>query len=149
MSGTTKEVLKATWKTVSVAVLKSFRGLICEKKDGGWELSLGRVSFWIVFAHCMYIWNKVGDITRDVIEPVKDAAAAAADAATASGVPEKVIEVVEVITKQADISQGELYTLFALLGYAGVKVTKEAVVAWKNGNGNGGKPVPMQGDGSK
>lgn len=31
------------------ATLKSFRGLICEKKDGGWELSTGRCMAWCVF----------------------------------------------------------------------------------------------------
>ena len=94
-----KDLAAAGWKKISFAFLKSFRGLICEKKDGGWELSLGRVAFWIVFSHCMYIWNKVGDITKTVIEPAKDEAAAAVSAATDAGVTEKVIEVAESIVK--------------------------------------------------
>jgi len=132
-----KEIVAAGWKKASLAFLKSFRGLICEKKDGGWELSLGRVAFWFVFSHCMFIWNKVGDVTKTVLEPVEDTAAAAATAATETGVTERVVEVAESVIKFADVSQSELYVLFALLGYAGVKITSEMIQgfasAWKNG----------------
>lgn len=133
----TKEIAVATWKKVSLAILKSFRGLICEKKDGGWELSLGRVSFWIVFSHCMYIWNRVGDVVREIVEPIKNEATVAADSIAVGGVKEEVIQVVEIVVKYAEISQSELYVLFALLGYAGIKLGKDAVqgfaTAWKNG----------------
>ena len=30
-------------------ILKSFRGLVCEHKAGGWELSKGAVMAWILF----------------------------------------------------------------------------------------------------
>ena len=40
---------KESTEKVWTALLKSFRGLICEKKDGGWELSQGRVMAWLIF----------------------------------------------------------------------------------------------------
>ena len=42
--------LNAAGKTLGLWLLKSFRGLICEKKDGGWELSKGATMSWILFA---------------------------------------------------------------------------------------------------
>ncbi len=125
-----KELAAVGWKKASLAFLKSFRGLICEKKDGGWELSLGRVAFWVVFGHCMSIWNRVGDVTRTVIEPIDVVA-------TETVITEHVVEVAESVIKFAEVSQSELFVLYALLGYAGVKLGKEmvqgSVAAWKNG----------------
>lgn len=104
---------------VGIAVLKSFRGLICETKDGGWELSKGAVAFWVVLGHCMFVWNKIGST-------VAQAAQEGITAATT------------MVTKM-DVSDGELYTLWALLSYAGVKIgadtVKEAVATWKGAKG--------------
>jgi hypothetical protein len=41
--------LKAIASTFGQWILKSFRGLICEQKNGGWELSKGAVMSWILF----------------------------------------------------------------------------------------------------
>jgi hypothetical protein len=84
---------------------KCFRGLIAEEKgDHGWELSLQRVSFWVILAHCLTVWNKLDHL--------------------ATGVATKM-----------DVSDGELYTLWALLGYGGVKIGAEAsksmMATWK------------------
>lgn len=35
------------------------RGLIAEKKDGAWEMSTGRVAFWLVLSHCFWVWHKM------------------------------------------------------------------------------------------
>ena len=91
------------WSKLYTLLLKSFRGLICEKKEGGWELSKGNVAFWVVLVHCMYVWNKVGEI-----------------------ITQATTETVSAIVLHADVSDGELYTLWALLGYAGAKLGKSA-----------------------
>ena len=137
MTENIKSLIKVTWQKVSLAILKSFRGLICEKKDGGWELSTGRISFWIVFSHCMYIWNKVGDTVKEIMEPAKDVVTETATAvADAPVITEKIVEMAELTIKYSDVSQSELYVLFALLTYAGVKVGSDMIkgfaTAWKN-----------------
>lgn len=43
---------KVALENVGQWVLKSFRGLICEKKDGGWELSKGSVMSWLLLWAC-------------------------------------------------------------------------------------------------
>lgn len=43
------EKLKALADKLGLWFLKSFRGLVCEKKDGGWELSKGAVMAWLAF----------------------------------------------------------------------------------------------------
>lgn len=113
-----KEFFTKVWTKISNALLKSFRGLICEKKDGGWELSKGNVAFWIVFGHCLYIWNKIGEVSKE-----------ATDVLTADGAE----QLMETIVKYSEVSSGELNVLLALLGYAGLKTVKDGVVAWKNG----------------
>lgn len=42
------ENLKALGKQLGLTLLKSFRGLICEKKDGGWEMSKGAAMSWVL-----------------------------------------------------------------------------------------------------
>ena len=37
---------------------KLFRGLICEQKAGGWELSKGSVMAWLLFGQVMYLASK-------------------------------------------------------------------------------------------
>jgi len=44
-----KQRLKNLAKTLGIVGLKSFRGLICEQKNGGWELSKGAVMAWALF----------------------------------------------------------------------------------------------------
>ena len=44
------EKLKAAADKLGLWGLKCFRGLICEKKDGGWELSQGRVMAWLLLS---------------------------------------------------------------------------------------------------
>ncbi len=42
--------LKAFGETLGGWLLKSFRGLVCEHKAGGWELSKGAVmSWWLLY----------------------------------------------------------------------------------------------------
>ena len=43
-------------KTIGAWLLKSFRGLVCEKKDGGWELSKGACMSWLLLYGC---WEAV------------------------------------------------------------------------------------------
>ena len=45
-----KDKLKAWLNAAGTVLLKGFRGLICEQKAGGWELSKGAVMAWILFA---------------------------------------------------------------------------------------------------
>lgn len=42
------ETLKRSIDKAGLGLLKSFRGLICEDKKDGWELSKGSVMSWIV-----------------------------------------------------------------------------------------------------
>jgi hypothetical protein len=59
-----------------------------------WVASLGRVAFWIIFAHMMYVWKSAGTLV-----------------------------------------DSELSVFYALLGYQGLKIGKDAmtstVEAWK------------------
>ena len=43
---------KAGAAKVGTWLLKSFRGLICEQKSGGWELSKGAVMSWLLLYAC-------------------------------------------------------------------------------------------------
>lgn len=42
-------ILEGLANKTGVVILKAFRGLICEQKAGGWELSKGAVMSWILF----------------------------------------------------------------------------------------------------
>ncbi len=53
----TVENLKTAAKALGTWFLKSFRGLVCEKKDGGWELSKGACMSWLLLWGC---WEAVG-----------------------------------------------------------------------------------------
>jgi len=80
--------------------LKLVGGLFMEQKDEDgdgvsiWVASLGRVAFWIVFGHMMWVWHGGTDVVA-----------------------------------------GEQAAFYALLGYAGAKLGKDALVegasAWK------------------
>ena len=76
-----------------------FGGLLMEEKGGVWTTALGRVAFWIVLGHCLYIWNQV---TESVVEGIKT-------------------------ISRGDVSDNEFYTLMALLGYGGFKIGANAV----------------------
>jgi hypothetical protein len=69
------------------------------------------VGFWIIFGHCLYVWNSV---------------------------TQTVVDAVTTITR-GSVSEGELYTLWALLGYAGLKVStdmvKTSMTTWQKGKG--------------
>lgn len=54
MSKTT-DAIKAWLKSLGLGVLKAFRGLICEQKAGGWELSKGAVMSWILFYYLLRV----------------------------------------------------------------------------------------------
>jgi len=116
-----KTVVQNVW----IGFLKSFRGLICEKKDGEWEMSKGNAAFWVVLGHCMWVWNQASNV-----------ASKATDAITTEGA----MAAVAAVAKASDIPEYEFYTLMALLAYAGVKVAKDGmnnvtdiVSAWKGG----------------
>lgn len=49
--------VKTALGAVGVMILKSFRGLVCEQKAGGWELSKGAVMSWLLLYAC---WVSVG-----------------------------------------------------------------------------------------
>ena len=97
--------------------LQVIGGLLMEKKDDLWVVSLTRVMTWTLFGHCLYIWSKA----MTVAAPTTDEIAAA-------------------ITAMRDVSQGELYTLWGFLGIAGVKVAGSqvaSVVSAMKGGGSG------------
>ena len=47
------EKVKAAAKAAWPWFLKSFRGLIAEKKDGEWEMSKGAAMSWVLLAECV------------------------------------------------------------------------------------------------
>lgn len=46
-------------------LLQFVGGLFMEQKDGKWVASLGRLSFWIVFAHVMYFFQTGQEVAAD------------------------------------------------------------------------------------
>ena len=63
-----KGTLGTIWDKLSLTILKAFRGLICEKKEGGWELSKGNLAFWIVLVHCLMVWSgRFGRLEGDLV----------------------------------------------------------------------------------
>lgn len=50
------EGAKATLKKLGNAFMKTFRGLIAEKKDGEWEMSKGNCAFWLFNAYMLPMW---------------------------------------------------------------------------------------------
>lgn len=98
-----KIVASLKWFYTSVAkkAIQFFGGLIMEPKNGGaWVISLTRTLTLAIFCHCMWVWSVA----------VKAALPGAAD-------------LTQAVTKALlDVPQGELYTLWGLLGIAGVKV---------------------------
>lgn len=109
-------MLKGVYSGAKKVGLQLLGGLVMEKKDGVWAVSLTRVITWILFGHCLYIWSKA----LEVVDPAAGAVATAA------------------VTAMRDVSQGELYTLWGMLGIAGAKVigaqVTNAVTTFK-GNG--------------
>lgn len=148
MSEGTKAFLKSAWNKISLGTLKAFRGLICEKKDGGWELSLGRVSFWVVFSHCMYVWNSGAHAAKAVVGTAIDAASAVGEAAVdaTSAVGTSAIDTIAntagALSASSGVPEQEFYLLLTLIGYSAIKVTKGGVtnaISAIRGNGSGGQ----------
>lgn len=112
-------VLSDLYDKVELIALKCFRGLLMEKKEGGWELSKGNVAFWIVLTHCMMAWS--GKATQAVAK-VATAAADTVDAGTAEAIGSGLLDGLSEIG--GPVPEQEYWFLLALLGYAGVKTTK-------------------------
>jgi hypothetical protein len=53
MAASFGQSFKNAVSTMGTWMLKSFRGLVCEVKDGGWELSKGAVMSWVTFGMLM------------------------------------------------------------------------------------------------
>lgn len=138
------KVLKKVYATLELVFLKAFRGLLMEKKDGGWELSKGNVAFWMVLAHCMYVWS--GNAAGTAVSSALDAAADTAGAVAVeevltednnSGLLDTLAEAVGTSGLGSDVSQQEFWLLMALLAYAVTKNTKGSMtnmVATLRGN---------------
>lgn len=97
------ETVKEIWRSIKKAILQVVGGLVAEKKDNIWVISMTKTATWVLLGHCLYVWNRTVEV---------------ADA-----------------TSKMDVSQGELYTLWALLGIVGVvkigaKTVNDAVAAW-------------------
>lgn len=136
MSEGTKEFFKSAWNKISLGMLKAFRGLICEKKEGGWELSRSRVAFWVVFSHCMYVWNSGAKAAKAVANTAIDAAAATADsgvdiaaaaASEAVGALDSMADTVGTLSMQTGVSEQEFYLLLVLVGYSALKNTRGSI----------------------
>ena len=97
------EKLKKFCNWFNNGLLKVIGGLVMEQKDGQWVISLTRLLTLILFGHCVFVWNKA---VMAVLPIITDGAA----------IPQKLLEATR------DVPQGELYTLWGLLGIAGVKV---------------------------
>jgi hypothetical protein len=123
------------WDKGSMGMLKAFRGLLCEKKDGGWELSKGNTAFWIVLSHCMYVWagatKAAAAVTDAAVGAATEAAAATTEAVTSAG--ETVADagmldslggMLANVGVGGAVPEQEFWLLMALLGYATVKTTK-------------------------
>jgi len=113
-TGGFKEFLKVVYEGVKKISLQIFGGLLMDKKEGMWIVSMTKAATWIILGHCMFIWNKALDL--------------AAVPATANAIS-------QAITRQ-DVSQGEVYTLWALLGVGVAKIGAKAFTDIK-GNGSG------------
>lgn len=64
---------KITWESFKQKAIQLFGGLFMEKKDDKWTISLGRVSFWLVFLPALYVWLSGRGILNDGMA-VKDIA---------------------------------------------------------------------------
>lgn len=116
-----KELSQTVWNKISLAILKAFRGLFCEKKHDGWELSKGNVSFWIVLVHCLIQWSvKTPQIVQDI--------AGAAVSMAAPAISEQGM-VDTLLSAKGPVSDQEFYLLVLLLGYAVVKQTKGGITS--------------------
>jgi hypothetical protein len=65
-----KEALLTAYKWGKKTALQTFGGLVMDKKDGLWIISMTKMATWIVLGHSLYIWNQVQDaagITRQDI----------------------------------------------------------------------------------
>jgi len=97
-----KEATQSLYGWLKKFSLQVFGGLLMEQKNGEkmWIVSMGKTAFWITFGHCLYVWNTS-------VETVVD----------------KVTTMV-----RGDVSEGELYALFTLIGYQGAKIGKATIV---------------------
>lgn len=112
-------------------ISKSFRGLLCEKKEGEWELSKGNVSYWIVFGMmCKIWWNHGVQFKMPDLSNLEDAEGVKASLGAMR-------DVVSQISSASDVPETMLYVWGALLTYATVKATKGGVTnmmaAWRSG----------------
>jgi len=97
-----KDTVQSLYGWLKKLSLQVFGGLLMEQKNGEkmWIVSMGKTAFWITFGHCLYVWNTN-------VETVVD----------------KVSTIV-----RGDVSEGELYALFTLIGYQGAKIGKATIV---------------------
>ena len=110
-----KDMLAQLWMSLNKNVHKLYRGLLCEKKDGEWELSKGNAAFWVVFAHCMYVWSHSVGKAMAVVTEVADSAAPEAAS---------LLDTVMNMSGGGSVQGQEFWLLTMLLGYATVKQTK-------------------------
>jgi len=103
------ETMKEVYNWIKKTALQIFGGLVMDKKDDTWIVSMTKVATWAVLGHCMFIWNKVMEVGETAVQAIA----------------------------QRDVSQGELYTLWTLLGVGvaklGAKTITDTVGAIKNG----------------
>ena len=122
-----KSLLNKAWDKVSLAILKAFRGLVCEKKDNGWELSKGNLAFWIVLVHCMMVWNGDHGKVENLMKSAASVATAVATEAIESVSAETVTATDEALTTAVEsliggpVPDQEFWFLVMLLGYATTK----------------------------
>jgi hypothetical protein len=108
---------KATYGWLKKVALQVFGGLFMEQKDEDndgkylWVASMGKTAFWITFGHCLYVWNTSVEAVVNGVTTVM----------------------------RGNVSDGELYALFTLVGYQGAKILKstvtEGISAFKGGDG--------------
>lgn len=67
----TKPSPKFTWDSFKEKVLQFFGGLIMEKKDGKYVISIGRVAWWMAFLPAVAIWISSGG-SLEAGEALKD-----------------------------------------------------------------------------
>ncbi len=136
-------MMKKLWTSLTKGFHKLYRGLLCEKKEGEWELSKGNVAFWIVLWHCMMTWSgkadaAVGKIAETAAKAVGKAAHAAAEEGIAVAGEAGLWDALTDLDVGGPVPQQEYWFLLALLSYATIKHTKGSMTNLMNAvRGNG------------
>ena len=61
---TKTDTFKKIYEWIKTTAFQIFGGLVMDKKDDMWVVSMTKAATWLVLGHSMFIWNKVVEVSE-------------------------------------------------------------------------------------